>query len=149
MKTKPCTLGPRHKWTWMKNVTQTTQSGRSFRMSARGLYKCKCGATKIGLTEADCHFGLFDEDLCDRASDVIKEAHENFRALMLKGDPVAHGRAQAARAATETVQATIIVEGETQEDLRSAIVQRVSHVGKPTHWAPDGLCALQPPKGRD
>ena len=62
---------------------------------------------------------------------------------------VAHGRAQAARAATETVQATIIVEGETQEDLRAAIVQRVSNVGKPTHWAPDGLCALQPPNSGD
>ena len=44
-------------------------------------------ASKMGLTEAECHFGLFDEDLCDRASDVIEEAHENFRALMLKGDP--------------------------------------------------------------
>lgn len=48
MKTKPCTLGPRHKRTWMKNVTQTTQSGRSFRMSAKGRYKCECCATKIG-----------------------------------------------------------------------------------------------------
>lgn len=44
-------------------------------------------ASKMGLTEAECHFGLFDEDLCDKASDVIEEAHENFRALMREGDP--------------------------------------------------------------
>lgn len=60
----------------------------------------------------------------------------------------AHGRAQAASAATETVRATIIVGGETQEELRAAISQRVSNVGKPTHWA-DGLCALQPAKSED
>ena len=56
---------------------------------------------------------------------------------------VAHGRAQAANAAAETVRSTIIVDGEPQEELRAAIVQRVSNVGKPTHWASDGLCAFQ------
>lgn len=48
MKIKPCTLGPRHKWTWVKNIIKTTQSGRSFRMSVKGRYQCECGATKIG-----------------------------------------------------------------------------------------------------
>ncbi len=55
---------------------------------------------------------------------------------------LAHGRAQAGNAAAETVRATIIVDGETQEELRAAIAGRVANVGKPTHWA-DGLCALQ------
>lgn len=60
---------------------------------------------------------------------------------------VAHGRAQAASAAEETVRATIIVGGETPEELRAAISHRVSNAGKPTHWA-DGLCALQPRRAR-
>lgn len=62
---------------------------------------------------------------------------------------VAHGRAQAANAAAETVRATIIVDGETQEEMQAAIALRVADVGKPTHWAIDGLCALQPPRGGD
>ncbi|OQA84411.1 MAG: hypothetical protein BWY31_02405 [Lentisphaerae bacterium ADurb.Bin242] len=56
---------------------------------------------------------------------------------------VAHGRAQAASAASETVRATIIVDGETQEELLACIAGRVDDVGKPTHWVPDELCALQ------
>ena len=47
-KTKPCALGKRHKWTWVKNVTKTTQVGRSVHIAAKGRYKCECGATKIG-----------------------------------------------------------------------------------------------------
>lgn len=56
---------------------------------------------------------------------------------------VAHGRAEAASAASETVRATIVVGGETHEELRAHIAGRVDDVGKPTHWVPDGLCALQ------
>lgn len=61
---------------------------------------------------------------------------------------LAHGRAEAANAATETVRATTIVAGEPPEQLVSAIAMRVANVGKTTHWM-DGLCAFQPPKGKD
>ena len=61
---------------------------------------------------------------------------------------LAHGRAEAARAATETVRATIIVAGESPEQLVSAIATRVANVGKPTHWI-DSLCAFESPKNGD
>lgn len=51
-KTKPCTLGPKHKWQWVKNVTirnvTISSRGTSVRISLRGLYQCECGADRIG-----------------------------------------------------------------------------------------------------
>jgi hypothetical protein len=55
---------------------------------------------------------------------------------------LAHGRAESAEAAAETVRATVVVAGETPEELRKAIAARVADVAKPTHWL-DGLCGLQ------
>lgn len=51
-KAEPCTLGPKHKWTWLKNITNQSitysSRGTSVRMSLRGLYKCECGLRKEG-----------------------------------------------------------------------------------------------------
>jgi hypothetical protein len=51
-KTKPCTLGPKHKWTHVRDVTfkSITQgpSGTRMTLSCRGGYKCECGATRYG-----------------------------------------------------------------------------------------------------
>ena len=48
MKTKPCTMGARHKWTWVKNITIRRFVGRSIHISLRGSYVCECGAKKVG-----------------------------------------------------------------------------------------------------
>ena len=57
IKTKPCTLGPRHSWTWKKNVRvgslTVTSSGSTGRFSLKGLYTCACGATKHGQPNHD------------------------------------------------------------------------------------------------
>lgn len=51
-KNKACTLTPKHKWTWVKNVVQQSITysavGNSARMSLKGLYKCECGERKLG-----------------------------------------------------------------------------------------------------
>jgi hypothetical protein len=51
-KIKPCTVGKRHTWEWVKDTTtQSLQSGLSgARMSIarRGIYKCACGERKYG-----------------------------------------------------------------------------------------------------
>lgn len=46
--TKPCSLGPRHKWQLIRN--QIVQSGGpiTVRISKRGIYRCNCGETKQG-----------------------------------------------------------------------------------------------------
>jgi hypothetical protein len=58
-KTKPCTLGPKHKWQWVKNVTiknvTISSRGTSMRVSLRGLYKCECGADRIGKDNPNGH----------------------------------------------------------------------------------------------
>lgn len=58
-KTKPCTLGPKHKWQWVKNVTiksvTITSRGSSMRISLRGHYKCECGADRIGKDNPNGH----------------------------------------------------------------------------------------------
>ncbi|HRL97865.1 MAG TPA: hypothetical protein PLE22_00285 [Acidovorax sp.] len=46
--TAPCKVGPRHKWAWLKNVTNAQIGGRSARFTLRGLYRCECGARKVG-----------------------------------------------------------------------------------------------------
>lgn len=45
---KPCDLGPRHKWTWVKNVTKSSVTGRTASFTSKGLYRCECGAKKLG-----------------------------------------------------------------------------------------------------
>lgn len=51
-KTKPCTLGPRHKWQWAKDVTNIkisiTEKATRKHVSRRGVYNCECGATRVG-----------------------------------------------------------------------------------------------------
>lgn len=51
--TKPCPLGQRHTWVWGKNVTNAQIGGRSARFTLRGLYRCACGAKKIGAPNHD------------------------------------------------------------------------------------------------
>lgn len=45
---KPCTLGKRHTWTFVRNVVTSHLSGRVGRITKRGLYRCECGAAKYG-----------------------------------------------------------------------------------------------------
>ncbi len=45
---KPCTLGKRHSWKFVRNVVTSYMSGRFGRISGRGLYRCECGAAKYG-----------------------------------------------------------------------------------------------------
>ncbi len=58
-KTKPCTIGPKHKWQWVKNVTIKKVTigprGSSMHVSLRGLYKCECGADRIGKDNPNGH----------------------------------------------------------------------------------------------
>ena len=48
--TKPCKKGPRHKWTWLKNVasSQVGGYGADVHYTLRGLYRCDCGAKTVG-----------------------------------------------------------------------------------------------------
>lgn len=50
--TKPCTLGPRHTWAFVKNASvgslTPTSRGSFGRFTLKGLYRCACGATKYG-----------------------------------------------------------------------------------------------------
>lgn len=52
IKTNSCNLNPKHKWQWVKNVTIKNVTirphGSTMRISLRGLYKCECGAERIG-----------------------------------------------------------------------------------------------------
>jgi len=48
MTNNQCTKGPRHAWMWAKNVTNSQVGGRSIRFTLRGLYRCECGAQKVG-----------------------------------------------------------------------------------------------------
>lgn len=52
---KPCTLGPKHKWTHVRDITIKNISmgprGTTVRMSARGEYKCECGGKRIGTSK--------------------------------------------------------------------------------------------------
>lgn len=45
---KPCTLGKRHKWEFVRNRVVTYKNARSTVLSMRGLYRCACGETKLG-----------------------------------------------------------------------------------------------------
>lgn len=49
---KPCTLGPKHQWTFVRNVevgaVQVGRLGSVGRFSLKGLYRCQCGAAKNG-----------------------------------------------------------------------------------------------------
>lgn len=45
---KPCTLGKRHSWTFVRNVVTRHLKGRVGRITKVGLYRCKCGAAKYG-----------------------------------------------------------------------------------------------------
>lgn len=47
-----CTLAARHKWEWVKDVTNMTatitEKGARRTISRRGVYKCACGAERQG-----------------------------------------------------------------------------------------------------
>ncbi|MCY1356893.1 hypothetical protein D9M69_433590 [compost metagenome] len=45
---RPCRVGKRHKWSFVKNVIKQVGSARSFHISKRGFYRCECGETKYG-----------------------------------------------------------------------------------------------------
>ena len=51
-KTKPCTLGPKHKWAWKRNTSLSNMTigpmGSTVRVSLRGLYLCECGERRLG-----------------------------------------------------------------------------------------------------
>jgi len=48
--TNPCTTGPKHKWTWVRNVTKGSISASGAHFSLHGQYNCACGASKLGLS---------------------------------------------------------------------------------------------------
>lgn len=47
-----CTLGPKHKWAHVRDLVvkniKINSRGTTVRMSARGEYKCECGAVRHG-----------------------------------------------------------------------------------------------------
>ncbi|MEX5458674.1 hypothetical protein AB5N16_12315 [Pseudomonas aeruginosa] len=45
---KPCTIGKRYSWSFIRNVVTYHLSGRFVRITKRGLYRCECGAEKYG-----------------------------------------------------------------------------------------------------
>lgn len=45
---KPCTLGAKHKWQWVQDVTLRNEKMFSIRISLRGLYRCECGGKRSG-----------------------------------------------------------------------------------------------------
>ena len=45
---KPCTLGKRHRWQFVKNAIQVTNGVRTAKVSQRGIYRCECGSRKYG-----------------------------------------------------------------------------------------------------
>jgi hypothetical protein len=51
-KQKPCTVGPRHKWDWVKDKTVKTGTigmhSATMQISRKGVYKCICGELKYG-----------------------------------------------------------------------------------------------------
>lgn len=50
MKTEPCTLGKKHKWNPLRNVTINRNLGYGrIQISQRGLYACDCGCYKYGV----------------------------------------------------------------------------------------------------
>lgn len=49
--TKPCTIGKRHKWTFVNNQTVTSGTLTTIRLSLKGLYRCECGEKKFGEPE--------------------------------------------------------------------------------------------------
>lgn len=46
----PCRLHPKHKWTFVRNVTRSSTTPNTARLWLRGFYRCECGATKY----SDC-----------------------------------------------------------------------------------------------
>ena len=51
-KQKICTIGSKHKWTWLKNINQhsftVTAKGSSGRFTLKGVYRCACDEVRIG-----------------------------------------------------------------------------------------------------
>lgn len=48
--TEKCTKAKRHKWLFFKNVTvKRFYASGSIQLSLRGLFRCKCGAEKLGM----------------------------------------------------------------------------------------------------
>ena len=49
---KPCTLGKRHKWEFVRTVisqkVRVSAKGTTATLSMRGVYQCPCGEKKLG-----------------------------------------------------------------------------------------------------
>lgn len=54
---RSCTIGKRHKWTWLKNATVTSGGHSQYRISQRGIYRCECGLRKYGEPKIDMREG--------------------------------------------------------------------------------------------
>ncbi|WP_428851168.1 hypothetical protein [Imbroritus primus] len=48
----PCTLGPKHKWEFVRNIRTGSvtigPNGSSAKLSVKGRYRCACGLRKLG-----------------------------------------------------------------------------------------------------
>lgn len=55
-KQKPCTLAPKHKWEFVRNVELVKASygptGSRVQISYRGQYKCACGEKRLGQSQS-------------------------------------------------------------------------------------------------
>lgn len=51
-----CTLAPKHKWEWVKDVTLRNvsmgASGTKILLSRRGVFQCACGGTRHGIARS-------------------------------------------------------------------------------------------------
>ncbi len=50
---RACTSGARHKWEFVKNLITQSGGPNVIRISKRGIYRCSCGETKIGVPGHD------------------------------------------------------------------------------------------------
>lgn len=52
-KIKPCSLAKRHSWEFVRNRITKYINGRTVHLSQRGVYRCECGAKKLGDPQLD------------------------------------------------------------------------------------------------
>lgn len=62
-KTKPCALETRHRWTFVRNRICTYTNVGDARISQRGVYRCACGAKKIGAPRINMQFPTPQENV--------------------------------------------------------------------------------------
>lgn len=67
-KNKPCTVGKRHSWTFVKNVILKRGWPGHWQISQRGMYRCECGEKKYGEADLNMRTGTHPMDRAPRHS---------------------------------------------------------------------------------